>query len=100
LWCLGRPLRSCLLVILPPRALGVISQLNLQYPLMFEVSNEKYRERVTHGTSANLTLLVLMGLSILFSAGVLEFTAEEGRAYIPYWVPLSFVSIVSSMRLS
>jgi ubiquitin fusion degradation protein 1 len=54
-------------IILPPRALGVISQLNLQYPLMFEVANEKFRDRVTH-------------------AGVLEFTAEEGRVYIPYWM--------------
>lgn len=38
-------------VILPPRALGLITQYNLQYPLLFQVSNPKYTDRVTHGAS-------------------------------------------------
>jgi len=54
-------------IILPPSALGYMANLNLEYPLLFQISNPQSRERVTH-------------------CGVLEFTAPEGRAYIPFWM--------------
>ncbi|KAI1655827.1 UFD1-domain-containing protein [Daldinia decipiens] len=53
-------------IFLPPSALQKISQLHVQWPLMMELVNGE-RERQTH-------------------AGVLEFVAEEGRAYIPQWM--------------
>jgi ubiquitin fusion degradation protein 1 len=42
------------------------AQLNIEYPMLFEIVNRN------------------SGLST--HAGVLEFTAEEGRCYLPYWV--------------
>ncbi|KAI2625552.1 ubiquitin fusion degradation protein UFD1-domain-containing protein [Xylaria nigripes] len=53
-------------IFLPPSALQKISQLHVQWPLMMELVNGE-KERFSH-------------------AGVLEFVAEEGRAYIPQWM--------------
>ncbi|KAI1381485.1 UFD1-domain-containing protein [Hypoxylon crocopeplum] len=53
-------------ILLPPSALQKISQLHVQWPLMMELVNGE-KGRQTH-------------------AGVLEFVAEEGRAYIPQWM--------------
>lgn len=53
-------------IFLPPSALNKLSLLNIQYPMLFELTvNET--GKLTH-------------------AGVLEFTAEEGRAYLPDWM--------------
>lgn len=52
-------------VILPPSALEKLSRLHISYPMMFEVINGS-KGKVSH-------------------AGVLEFIAEEGRVYMPYW---------------
>jgi ubiquitin fusion degradation protein 1 len=48
-----------------------VSKLHVQWPLLMELING---EKGKHS-----------------HAGVLEFIAEEGRAYIPQWVLLSFV---------
>ncbi|KAJ3369687.1 ubiquitin fusion degradation protein [Kappamyces sp. JEL0680] len=53
-------------VILPPSALAKLTQLNIEYPMLFELSN-KNKSKSSH-------------------AGVLEFIAEEGRVYIPAWM--------------
>lgn len=53
-------------IILPPSALDKVSKLHVQWPLLMELINGE-KEKSTH-------------------AGVLEFIAEEGRAYIPQWV--------------
>ncbi|CAB59876.1 Hrd1 ubiquitin ligase complex subunit Ufd1 [Schizosaccharomyces pombe] len=53
-------------VILPPSALEKLSRLNVSYPMLFDFENEA-AEKKTHG-------------------GVLEFIAEEGRVYLPYWM--------------
>ncbi|KAI2632433.1 UFD1-domain-containing protein [Hypoxylon sp. NC1633] len=53
-------------IFLPPSALQKISQMHVQWPLMMELVNGE-KGRQTH-------------------AGVLEFVAEEGRAYIPQWM--------------
>ncbi|KYK55760.1 Ubiquitin fusion degradation protein 1 [Drechmeria coniospora] len=52
-------------VILPPSALDKVSKLHVQWPLLMELING---EKGKHS-----------------HAGVLEFIAEEGRAYIPQW---------------
>jgi ubiquitin fusion degradation protein 1 len=51
-------------VFLPPSALQKLTMLHIAYPMLFELYN---RDKMTH-------------------AGVLEFVAEEGRIYLPYWV--------------
>ncbi|KAL8656167.1 MAG: hypothetical protein Q9226_002766 [Calogaya cf. arnoldii] len=53
-------------VILPPSALDKLTRLHITYPMMFELINGA-AEKVTH-------------------AGVLEFIAEEGKIYLPYWM--------------
>ncbi|KAJ1968227.1 ubiquitin fusion degradation protein [Dispira parvispora] len=53
-------------VILPPSSLDKLTRLNIMYPMIFTLENES-QQRSTH-------------------AGVLEFTAEEGRVYLPYWM--------------
>jgi len=53
-------------VMLPPSALDKLTRLHITYPMMFELINGA-KETLTH-------------------AGVLEFIAEEGKIYLPYWV--------------
>lgn len=54
------------LVIMPPSALDQLTRLNIEYPMLFKITNRKL-ERQTH-------------------VGVLEFIADEGKIYIPYWM--------------
>ena len=53
-------------IIMPPSALEKLARLNITYPMLFKLSNDK-DELFTH-------------------CGVLEFVAEEGRIYVPHWV--------------
>ncbi|KAK6458649.1 ubiquitin fusion degradation protein I [Scheffersomyces xylosifermentans] len=53
-------------IFLPPSALNKLTMLHIRYPMLFELSNETK--------------------SIKTHSGVLEFVAEEGRAYIPQWM--------------
>ena len=53
-------------VILPPSALDKLTRLHITYPMLFELINGN-KEKMTH-------------------AGVLEFIAEEGKVYLPYWL--------------
>lgn len=53
-------------VFLPPSALDKLTRLHITYPMLFELINGS-KEKQTH-------------------AGVLEFIAEEGKIYLPYWV--------------
>ena len=53
-------------VIMPPSALDKLTRLHITYPMLFELINGA-KERMTH-------------------AGVLEFIAEEGKIYLPFWV--------------
>lgn len=53
-------------IIMPPSALDQLARLNIQYPMLFKLTNKKMK-RETH-------------------CGVLEFVADEGRIYIPYWM--------------
>ncbi|KAL8698022.1 MAG: hypothetical protein Q9224_002040 [Gallowayella concinna] len=53
-------------VMMPPSALDKLTRLHITYPMMFELVNGA-AEKITH-------------------AGVLEFIAEEGKIYLPYWM--------------
>ena len=53
-------------IIMPPSALEQLTRLNIVYPMLFKLTN-KTSERTTH-------------------CGVLEFVADEGKIYIPYWM--------------
>ncbi|KAI4139935.1 MAG: hypothetical protein LQ341_004026 [Variospora aurantia] len=53
-------------VIMPPSALDKLTRLHITYPMLFELINGA-KDKLTH-------------------AGVLEFIAEEGRIYLPYWM--------------
>lgn len=53
-------------IILPASALEHLTRLHIQFPMLFKLIN-KSKNRETH-------------------CGVLEFVAEEGRCYLPYWM--------------
>lgn len=53
-------------VIMPPSALDSLTRLNVEYPMLFKLINNK-KARTSH-------------------AGVLEFVADEGKCYLPYWM--------------
>lgn len=53
-------------VIMPPSALDKLTRLHITYPMLFELIN---------GSAGKMT-----------HAGVLEFIAEEGKIYLPFWV--------------
>lgn len=64
-------------IFLPVSALDKISKLHVQWPLTMELVNGE-KERYTH-------------------AGVLEFVAEEGRAYLPQWMMETLLLDVGDM---
>ena len=59
-------------IFMPASALDKLTTLHIAYPMLFELTNgsvtdENGRPKKTH-------------------SGVLEFVAEEGRCYLPFWV--------------
>ena len=64
---------------MPPSALDTLTRLNIVYPMLFKLTNKK-GNRKTH-------------------CGVLEFVADEGKIYIPYWVSW-FIKISHSIKLT
>jgi len=53
-------------IIMPPSALDHLTRLNIVYPMLFKLTNRK-TDQITH-------------------CGVLEFVADEGKVYLPYWM--------------
>lgn len=53
-------------IIMPPSALEQLTRLNINYPMLFKLTNKK-TSRQTH-------------------CGVLEFIADEGKCYLPLWM--------------
>lgn len=53
-------------IIMPPSALDQLTRLNIVYPMLFKLTNAA-ASRTTH-------------------CGVLEFVADEGKVYLPYWM--------------
>jgi len=67
-------------ILLPPSALDKVSRLHVQWPLLMELINGNLEQsRHSH-------------------CGVLEFVAEEGRAYLPQWAspPVPPISVVDA----
>ncbi|KAJ2896346.1 putative Ubiquitin fusion degradation protein 1 [Zalerion maritima] len=64
-------------IFLPPSALDKVSRMHVQWPLLMELSNG------AKGTHSH--------------CGVLEFVAEEGRAYIPQWMMVTLQLDVGDM---
>ncbi|XP_010469996.1 PREDICTED: ubiquitin fusion degradation protein 1 homolog [Camelina sativa] len=56
-------------IIMPPSALDRLASLHIEYPMLFQLSNVSV-EKTSH-------------------CGVLEFTADEGFVYLPYWMMLN-----------
>ncbi len=56
---------------MPPSALDQLTRLNIVYPMLFKLTNPRAGQ-ITH-------------------CGVLEFVADEGKIYLPYWVSLGFL---------
>jgi len=54
-------------IILPASALDHLARLNIEWPMLFQLSNPSAPTKRTH-------------------CGVLEFTADEGHCYMPYWM--------------
>ena len=54
-------------IILPPSCLEKLARLEITYPMMFEISNPRQAQHRLH-------------------CGVLEFVAQEGMVYLPYWM--------------
>jgi len=72
--------------ILPPSALDALASLRIQYPMLFEISNPR------SGTSGSAAPVGSGSESTApdslhaFHCGVLEFVADEGMVYMPYWM--------------
>ncbi|GMN61592.1 hypothetical protein TIFTF001_030678 [Ficus carica] len=56
-------------IIMPSSALTSLSTKNVQYPMLFQLKN-KSKRKVSH-------------------CGVLEFSAEEGKVFLPSWIMLN-----------
>ena len=54
-------------IILPPSALEKLAHLEISYPMIFEITNPRFKQRRLH-------------------CGVLEFIAQEGMVYLPFWM--------------
>jgi len=66
-------LNTMISVIMPPSALDILTRLNINYPMLFKLTNKR-SNRQTH-------------------CGVLEFIADEEKIYIPYWVLVKYIYI-------
>ena len=60
-------------IFLAPSALDKLTRLHITYPMLFSLINGAVVDEAT-------------ALPKTTNAGVLEFTAEEGKVYLPYWV--------------
>jgi ubiquitin fusion degradation protein 1 len=65
------------IVILPSSALHELARLSISYPMIFMLSNPQMAKKTY--------------------VGVLEFSAEEGLCYLPYWVKRS-ASLINENR--
>ena len=63
-------------IYLPPSALDKLARMNVEYPMLFEISTAS-ASKTTH-------------------CGVLEFSADEGCCYMPFWMMENLLVIYSS----
>lgn len=64
-------------ILMPPSALDTLARMNVEWPMLFQIRNE------ASGKSTHV--------------GVLEFTAEEGKCHLPYWVMENLLAEEGSM---
>jgi Ubiquitin fusion degradation protein UFD1 len=62
-------------ILLPPSALDALARMNVEYPMLFELRNDAIGKK-TH-------------------CGVMEFSAEEGRCYVPFWMMQNLLVCIS-----
>jgi len=62
---------------MPPSALDHLTRLNIVYPMLFKLTNIR-TNRITH-------------------CGVLEFVADEGKVYLPYWMMRNLLLVEGAM---
>jgi len=71
-------------ILLPPSAFDTLARLNVDYPMLFQLQSPS-KGTMTH-------------------CGVLEFTAEEGSCYIPFWMMQNLLieegSVISVTNIS
>lgn len=84
-------------ILLPPSALEVLSRLLIQFPMLFRVVNRNGGGDRAVAMDTSTTLGETPSLSSYDAlvdpaphrtthCGVLEFIAEEGRVYMPFWM--------------
>lgn len=76
-------------VVLPQSALHQISVLGLPYPLLFRVTNTDKEEEISRKRRAekhNTSTLNTTRKRKLQFCGVMEFSAPEGKAFLPFWM--------------
>jgi len=54
-------------IVLPPSALDSLARMNIEYPMLFQLFRVGNEAKKTH-------------------CGVIEFSAEEGKMFIPFWM--------------
>lgn len=64
-------------IIMPPSALDQLTRLSVVYPMLFRLTNTDVK-KITH-------------------CGVLEFIADEGKVYLPYWMMRNLLLSEGSM---
>lgn len=64
-------------IIMPPSALDQLTRLSVVYPMLFRLTNTEIN-KITH-------------------CGVLEFVADEGKVYLPYWMMRNLLLTEGSM---
>jgi len=74
-------------IILPSSAFEMLARMTITYPMQFELRNEEFMdlsdENGHSGTSAPAAGNARVPRT---HVGVLEFTAVEGRCFVPYWI--------------
>ncbi|GBG32175.1 Ubiquitin fusion degradation protein 1-like [Hondaea fermentalgiana] len=63
-------------IILPTSAFETLARMTITYPMQFELRNDEYCD-ISEGDETRIPRT---------HVGVLEFTAPEGRCYVPYWI--------------
>ena len=56
---------------MPPSALDQLTRLNIVYPMLFKLTNPRAGQ--------------------VTNCGVLEFVADEGKIYLPYWASFNMI---------
>ena len=73
-------------IILPPSALDQLTRLNIVYPMLFKLTNASVSQHMSSILCHESRDQFGFQSSRTTHCGVLEFVADEGKVYIPYWM--------------